>query len=482
MLFAFLLLFADAPTELESLVRKMANVYALVEANAADPVDANRGFYEGAVPGMLRQLDPHSVFFSPAQFDQLKEMQRSTSKGFGTVVSVLPGRVIVLQTLPGTPASRSGIEAGDEILAVNGIRLDWLTMDQLVDLLGESRQREARLDVRRIGSPRLLQFTMKPEALASPSVDRAFLLRDGIGFVRITSFEADTAKLAREAIEKLGGSSLKGLVLDLRNNPGGIMESALATAALFLEPGTRIVTVRGRAREGQEIDVPKGGSPYRFPLSVLINGKSASGSEIVAGGLQDHDRADIIGEASYGKGLVQSVYPLPQGCGMALTTAFYFTPSGRSIQRPLTGGQLEGRATWSSLSTQQEFRTGKGRAVKGGGGITPDHIAWPEGMTRLRMALDATGSFTAFATEFVRRTPKIDESFQVSDSTMDDYQLYMSERRIRPSVSEWSIDREWIRSRLLQEIFNLALGVEKGDEIEMRRDPQVNRALSALGQ
>jgi carboxyl-terminal processing protease len=482
MLFAFLLLFADAPTELEGLVRKMANVYALVESNAADPVDANRGFYEGVVPGMLRQLDPHSVFFSPAQFDQLKEMQRSTSKGFGTVVSVLPGRVIVLQTLPGTPASRAGIEAGDEILAVNGIRLDWLTMDQLVELLGESRQREARLDIRRIGSPRLLQFTMKPEALASPSVDRAFHLGDGIGLVRITSFEGDTAKLTREAIEKLGGASLKGLVLDLRNNPGGIMEPALATTALFLEPGTRIVTVRGRAREGQEIDVPTGGSPYRFPLAVLINGKSASGSEIVAGAMQDHDRGVILGEASYGKGLVQSVYPLPQGCGMALTTAFYFTPSGRSIQRPLAGGQLDGRATWASLSTQPEFRTQKGRALKGGGGITPDQVVWPEGMTRLRQALDATGSFTAFATEFVRKNPKIDDRFLVSDSVMDDFQVYMSERNIRPSVSEWSVDREWIRGRLHQEIFNLALGVEKGDEIELRRDPQVRRAIAALGQ
>jgi carboxyl-terminal processing protease len=480
MLFAFLLLFADAANELEAVVRKMANVYALVEANAADPVDANRGFYEGAVPGMLRQLDPHSVFFSPAQFDQLRQMERSTARGFGTVVSVLPGRVIVLQTLPGTPAARSGIEPGDEIVAVNGIRLDWLDMEQLVGLLGETRQREARLDVRRSGSSRILQFTMKPEHLASPSVDRAFLLSEGVGYVRITSFEGDTAKLARAAIEKLGGASLKGLVLDLRDNPGGFMDSALATAALFLEPGAKIVGVRGRARQGEEITVPAGGTPYKFPLSVLINAKSASGSEIVAGAMQDHDRGAVVGQPSYGKGLVQSVYPLPEGCGLALTTAFYFTPSGRSIQRPLTGGQLDGRARWASLEEQTEFHTQSGRPVKGGGGIVPDHPAYPEHVTRLRAALDITASFTSFATDFVRRTPGIDPSFTVSNTLLDDFQLYLSERRIRPGVSEWSVDREWIRSRLHQEIFNLALGVEKGDEIELRRDPQVRRAAEVL--
>ena len=479
MTLALLLLFADV-NDVEATLRKMANVYATVEANAADKVDPNRSFYEGAIPGALRRLDPHSVFFDPVQFDQLKEMQRSTSKGFGTVVSVLPGRVIVLQTLPGTPAARSGIEAGDEIIAVNGIRLDWLEMEQLIELLGETRQREAKLDVRRIGSPRILQFTMKPEHLASPSVDRAFLLREGVGFVRITSFEGNTGKLAKEAVDKLGGAALKGLVLDLRNNPGGVMGSALETAALFLEPGKKLVTVRGRARDGEEIVVPEGGSPYTFPLAVLINGKSASGAEIVAGAMQDHDRATIVGEPSYGKGLVQSVYPLPQGSGMALTTAFYFTPSGRSIQRPLPGGQLDAGSRWANLAGQTEFRSAKGRAVKGGGGIVPDRIAWPEGGSRLRAALDATASFTSFATEYLRKNPTVSETFTVSDRMMDEFQVYVSERSIRPGVSEWSVDRDWMRSRLQQEILNLSVGVDKGDEVEFRRDPQVRAAVEAL--
>jgi carboxyl-terminal processing protease len=476
---AFLLLFAES-FELDAVVKKLAQVYALVEEHAANRVDPNPTLYEGAIPGMMRQLDPHSVFFTPGQFDQLKELERATSKGFGTVVSVLPGRVIVLQTLPGTPSARSGIEPGDEILAVNGLRLDWMTMDQLIEVLGESRRREAVLDVRRQGSPRMLQFNMKPESLESPSVDRAFVLRDGIALVRVTSFESNTGKLVKEAIEKLGGAALRGLILDLRNNPGGIMTSALETAALFLEPGKKVATLRGRARQSEEIVVPDSATPYRFPLAVLINGKSASGSEIVAGAMQDHDRASIAGEPSYGKGLVQSVYPLPHGCGMAVTSAFYFTPSGRSIQRPLAAGQLDGQARWANLEGQTEFRTVGGRVVKGGGGIEPDHIVLPEAINRLRAVLDVSAWFTTFATAYARRNTGIDASFQVSDALLAEFQTYLVERNVRPSASDWSQDHDWIRSRLHQEIFNQALSVEKGDEVELRRDPQVLKALETL--
>jgi carboxyl-terminal processing protease len=463
---ALLLLFfalqaAAQDNDLENAIRVFTGVYAKVEANAADKVDPNRAVYEGALPSLLRKLDPHSVFFTPDQFQQLRELERSTSKGFGTVVSILPGRVIILQTIPGTPSARSGIEPGDEILAVNGIRLDWLDMDQLIGLLGESRRREAKLDVRRQGISRLMQFTLVPEEMASASVDRAYLLEPGIGYVRIASFEGETGKQAKQAIEKLGGRALRGLVLDLRNNPGGILTSALETAALFLPPGTTLLAIRGRARQAEETRAPDLGEPYQFPLAILINGKSASAAEIVAGAMQDHRRATIIGEPSFGKGLVQSIYPLSQGTGMALTTAFYFTPNGRSIQRPLADGQLRG----------PEGSTG---------GIHPDHLVMPAQLSRLRAAIEATGSLTSFATDYVRKHAGITGDFTVSNAMMDDLKVYLSERQISPGVSEWSLDREWIRSRLQQEIFNLALGVEKGDEIEARRDPQVIKAMELL--
>lgn len=457
------MLFQPSANDLKDTIRTFTQAWALVEGNAATPPDANSAIYEGALPSLLRTLDPHSVFFSPAQFEQLKEMQKSTSKGFGTIVSVLPGRVIVLQALDGAPGARAGIAAGDEIIAINNYRLDMLNMEQLIALLGETRRQQAQLWVRRAGSARPLQFTLTPEELASPSVDRAFLLKPNVGFVRITSFEGETGKQVKAAIEKLGGASLQGLVLDLRNNPGGLLPSAMETAALFLDPGQIIVSVRGRARQLEETRVPKDNTPYRFPVAALINEKTASASEIVAAALQDHKRGTILGTASFGKGLVQSVYPLSEGTGMALTTAFYFTPNGRSVQRPLQDGQL---SHYTHLGTDA--------------GLRPDFEVRPEPMTRLRAYLDSTGILTNYATEALSKGLKVDAAFDVSNQLLDDLQLFLSERNVRPALAEWSADREWIRSRLLQEILNQALGVEKGDEVELRRDPAVLRALTAL--
>ena len=224
---------ASGQEDLTKDVKRLVDAYSILETYSADPVDPEKVFNQGALPGLLRRLDPHSVFFDPGQFEQVKQMQESTTKGFGTVVSILPGRVIVLQATPGTPSGRSGIAPGDEILAVNNIRLDRLDLDQLVELLGQSRQRPAKLDVRRPGNVRLMQFTLVPEEMQAPSVDRAFLVKPGYGYVRVTSFEEKTAVQIKEAIEKLGGRDLKGLILDLRKNPGGLVTAALGHSLSF---------------------------------------------------------------------------------------------------------------------------------------------------------------------------------------------------------------------------------------------------------
>lgn len=472
---AFLLFAAD---DLESSFKRLMDVYAIAEEQAADPVDANRAFYEGAIPGMLRKLDPHSIFFDPGQFQQLQELEKSTRKGFGTVVSVLPGRVIILQTLPNTPSTRAGLEPGDEILAVNNIALGGLTMEQLIGLLGQTRQSQAKLDVKRQGNARLLQFLLTPADVDSPPVDRAFLLQDGVGYVRVTSFDQKAGEQVKAAIEKLGGASLKGLVLDLRDNPGGLMPAGLETASLFLKPGQQIVSVKGRRIEGQqEIKVPDNSAPYAFPLAVLVNAKSASASEIVAGAIQDHDRGIIVGQKSFGKGLVQSVYPLSSDTGLALTTAFYYTPSGRSIQRPLSGTQLEAASTAAGPTAH----TDRGRSVEGGGGIRPDFEAFPQQHSQLMEVLDGTGSFPSFATEFLRKHRDVTDRFEATPAVLGEFQGFLVDKGFAPPVSQWSADREWIRSRLQQEILNQAIGVEKGDEIELRRDPVVKRALQELG-
>ena len=470
---------ADSLDPMPAEVKRFIDVYSIMEEMNADPVNSEQAFYQGAIPGMLRKLDPHSVFFDPGQFEQLKQMQSSTHKGFGSVVSLLPGRVIVLQALAGTPSAKSGIEPGDEILAINNIRLDRLNLDQLVELLSESRQQPAHLDVRRGGNVRLLQFTLVPEEMQSPSVDRQFMLRPGVGYLRVASFDEKTGQEIHESLEKLGGSKLKGLVLDLRNNPGGLVTAAVETASLFLRPGQAIVTMRGRNVPEKAEKVPEKATPYEFPVAILVNNKTASASEIVSGALQDHDRAIILGEPSFGKGLVQSVFPLTQGTGVALTTALYYTPSGRSIQKPLNQEQFELGETTAHPNSRSDFLSDKGRPLQGGGGIIPDIAVEAQPYSRLRTALEASGSFPTFATEFLR-TNKVDEKFEVTPKVLDQFQAWLYERQIQPSFSEWSSETDAIRARLKTEIFNQALGVEKGDEIDAQRDAVIQRAVEAL--
>jgi carboxyl-terminal processing protease len=469
-----------AADDLDSQMKSVVQAYSLLEQNAADPVSSEQAFYQGAIPGLLRRLDPHSVFFDPDQFEQLKRMEQSTQKGFGSVVSLLPGRVIVLQTLPGTPSAKAGLTPGDEIVGINGYLISRLDLDQLTALLGQSRQQQAQLEVRRGGSARLLHFVLTPEEMQSPSVERTFFVGAGIGYVRVSSFDEHTAADLKKAIEKLGGDRLAGLVLDLRNNPGGMVNAAIDTAALFLQPGTRIVTVRGRHVPEKSEAVPSIAQPYGFKLAILINEKTASASEIVSGAMQDHDRATIIGTSSFGKGLVQSVFPMSQNTALALTTALYYTPSGRSIQKPLDASRFELAATTAHPTAERDFHTDKGRKVTGGGGIQPDFVIFPPAMNRLRAVLDASGSFTNFATDYLRSN-KVTDEFEVTPQIVAQFQVFLSERGIQPGVSEWSVEREFVTNRLKTEIFNQAFGVEKGDEVEAQRDPVILKALEVIG-
>jgi carboxyl-terminal processing protease len=475
MIVPLLFLFAVPPSteELESALKRFSQVLAIVQEQAADPVNTQDAVYQGAIPSMLRRLDPHSIFFDPQQNEQLKEMEKSEQKGFGTIVSILPGRVVVLQAMPGTPSAKAGLQPGDEIVAVNNIALARLEFEQIVGFLSEARQREAHIVVRRPSDARPLQFVLDPELVDAPSVDRAFLLRPGIGYIRVTGFDPQTAKQLKDGIEKLGGDKLQGLVLDLRDNGGGVVQAALAAASYFLQPGQRILSVKGRSIEDQQVDAPKTGTPYAFKLAVLMNEKTASASEILAGSLQDHDRATIVGVPSFGKGLVQNVFSLSGDTALALTTAFYYTPSGRSIQKQLASGQL------AVEKQNEQFHTDSGRTVTGGGGIRPDILVAPEAPTRLRMVLDGSGIMTSFATEFTQKT-HVTQNFNVTPSVLEDFQIFAGQHQIQPSVADWLRDRDWIQNRLKQEIFNQSLGVAKGDEVEAQQDPVVRAAVDQM--
>ncbi len=469
--------------DLERSIRRLSEVLSVIQTRSADPADLGAALYQGAIPAMVRRLDPHSAFLDPQQFESLKEMQRSTEKGFGSVVSLNHGRVIVLQTLPESPSMRAGLAAGDEIVGINGYQVAALSIDQLVALLSQSRQQPAELMVKRPNFARLIPMTLTPEELADPSVREAFLLRDKVGYIKVANFEADTHTELRLAIEELGGRDLQGLVLDFRKNPGGVIEAAVRMAAMFLEPGQRILWIQGRDGPQEEVRVPPGNEPYHFPLAILVNDETASAAELVSGALQDHDRATIVGVRSFGKGLVQSVFELSEEAGLALTTARYLSPSGRPIQRSLDDCADFQFASCKDDAPPKSYPTDSGREILGGGGIAPDRRSLPRQYTPFEAWLKGSDSFLAFARNFVnRRREPIDASFDVTPAMLDEFQLDLSERGTRVTLSEWTATVEFIRQSLRQEIFNLTLGVEKGDEIELRNDPQVSTALDAIEQ
>ncbi len=478
--------FAESQKSVDDALRLFTSVYAQLEANAADPVNPEAAIFEGALPGAIRALDPFSAFLTPDRFAQLREMQTSREKGFGSIVSVLPGRITVLQVLPATPMSRAGIEPGDELIAVNNYLIQALDNEQILQLLGEARHGTVNVVVRRQGSERPLHFTLTPQEMDSRSVDRAFLLGDHIAYIRIKSFEGETARQFRDALEHLGGDKVRGLILDLRDNRGGVVDAALDVSSFLLPPGSVILSARGRAQEPVVERVPASAKPYTLPVVTLINGQTASAAEIVAGALRDHHRATLIGERSYGKGLVQQVLPLSMGTALALTTAYYFTPSGVSIQRPLALSQVKNQLPSGSAGAQ--------------GGIAPDEEVLPFPTNQFRYVLEGTGSFASFATEYLRaraaqdgqpsaakveqsggaQAEKLSEKFEIDGAILDEFQYFLSQRNIRPSLAMWTANADYIRIRLKTEIFNQGLGVSYGEKIEAQLDSGIQRALEIL--
>jgi len=469
----------DNPAEeLDPYLKQFLDVLNTVETTSAEAASTEKLFYEGAIPSMLRQLDPHTQFFDPERFQQLKQMQESEQKGFGSVVSVLPGQVIFLQTLPGTPSNKAGIQPGDELIAINNIAIQPLDPQQIVELLTEAREQKITAYIRRQGFSHPFQFTLTPELVDAPSVDRAFMLKPGYGYIRVASWDLQTAKQLHDALETLAPDKLRGLVIDLRNNPGGVVKASLDAASMFLEPGQRILTARGRSKEVDSSDVPRNARPYHFAMALIVNEKTASASEILSGALQDHDRATIVGEPTYGKGLVQSVMPLSGGTGLAITTAFYYTPSGRTIQKPLRDSALSD--TFAQKPSLPTYKTDKGRTVTGGGGILPDILVTPAPLTRLESVLDASGLMTAYATHYLANHSPLPAHFEVTADLLDEVKVELAARGIQPNVGEWISEAPWLKSRLKEEILTQAYGVSKGDEVLAQRDPQVQAALHAV--
>jgi carboxyl-terminal processing protease len=464
---------------------KFARIYQTLEQNYVTPLDPDRLILEGAVRGMLSSLDPFSSFFDQQQFEALQEQTSGEAIGFGSILYVQPGKITVIQTQQGSPSWRAGLSPGDQIVAVDGFWIDRLGLQQIVPLLEQAKTRPVHLSVVRPGDPTPEDISMKPAKVNLPTVDIAFRYPSGIGYVHVASFEARTPQETVDAIKELGAGNLKGLVVDLRNNPGGLLSSAVAFCSLFLKPGERVLTVEGRAVPQKAYQTLTAPLNLQLPLIVLVNGSTASAAEVVTAALQDHDRALIVGEPTFGKGVVESVMPLSGQMGLALLTAEYFTPSGRSIQKPLPGTALQDpvlgirtQGPGSPGTPTPIFRTDNGRRVMAGGGITPDVPVpdWkPDDWLNF---LNGAGMFTSFASQYVSSHGPVSKDFEPDSAILDAFRTFLENQRIRSPNRYWSQDQQYMKVRIRTEVFNLVFGLNDGNRVAAESDPQVQRAVS----
>ena len=461
---------------------RFAQVYGMVEQEALAPPDPDRAILDGGIRGMLATLDPFSSFFDKEQFELLQQQTRGEAVGFGSVLYLQAGKVLVLQTARGSPSWRAGLGPGDEIVEVNGTRVNRLDLNALVDLLRRSRSRPVRLGVIRPGGVMPQDIALNPARLESPTVDRSFLISSGLGYVHLTSFDQKTTQELFNAVNTLGGAALNGLVLDLRDNPGGVLDSAIAAASMFLPADVPVLSVRGRSAPEKNYRTLAAPARFNMSLVVLVNGNTASAAEVVAAALQEHDRAVIAGEMTYGKGVVESVFSLSENMGLMLTSAQYFTPSGRSIHRPRSGPGVApaNPAQETPPSKATAFRTMKGRPLTAGGGIIPDVMIPPHRLDPWLSYLNLRGAFTEFGEEYITLHRGIDKSFEPDDKVLNDFKDFLERKNIRVPEEHWAQDQDYLRMEIKAGILTLVFGLAVGEEIETRSDPQIQKAVTLL--
>lgn len=516
----------DAAEEIE---RDYHSAIAIVSSNYASDIDYEK-INQSAIQGMLSSLDPHSNFFTRAEFTKLQQDQEARFYGIGVTILRHRDGVYVQSAVEGTPAARAGLRYGDRILEVDGKDAREWTPDQVSKSVRGERGESVTLKVERAGkAPTPLYFTIVRDAVPLPSLRNAFMLRPATGYVEMRNgFSQATSEELRSAIQDLKAQGMRQLILDLRGNPGGLLDQAISVASQFLPRGHTIVSVRGREHSQPRVYQNTEADPEDFPLVVLINRGSASASEIVAGAMQDHGRGLVIGETSFGKGLVQRVFRMPFGTGLTLTTAKYYTPYGRLIQRDYSSGSLydyvaaryqaedeliepaadetpspvqEGVAASEPTPTPRPagpaVKTAGGRIFYGGGGITPDIKVRPLAASAPLRAYIFEAAFY-FTRELVAgqipgfESYRVERSqygrfprptdFPVTDRVIDAFREYVRRDAqllgLTPAQVNGNLD--FTKLRIRDEIVTAAYSIEAGGRVLLESDPQVLRAVEAL--
>jgi len=475
----------------QSSVHDFTKVLDVVQANYAEPVDIDKAVYQGAIPGMLRILDPHSNFFDARQFALLREDQRGKYYGVGMVVAPRENHTVVMSPYVGAPAYNAGIRPGDVIVKVDDKPTDGLTTSDVADMLKGAKGTIVKITVTREGYNDPLTFTVTRDEIPRHSVDIAFMYKPGVGYIRLSGFNETTDREIAEALKKLNAPSLDGLILDMRGNPGGLLNEAVAVGDMFLEKGQLIVSHHGRASSERKYVAIRGNQGNTVPLVILVNGNSASATEIVSGAVQDHDRGIVVGETTFGKGLVQTVTPLSENTGLALTTARYYTPSGRLIQRDYKSISLyEYHYERKVPEHPTEVKlTDSGRQVTGGGGITPDVVIAAPKLTKFQEQLiradvffpyeAGVGGFTRY---YLGTRPNVTKEFTADDAVMHDFRAYLAKHNVHYTEPEMAENNDWIKRKIKQEVFMSVFGQQEGFKVELEADPQVQKAVDSIPQ
>lgn len=464
-----------------------------------------------AIQGMLRTLDPHSNYYDRKAFEEMRMEQRSQYYGIGASILGRHRGVYIIETFKDTPAAQAGLRYGDQIIAIDGKSTETWNPDQVRDNLRGELGAEVKVTVSRAGVAEPVTVTLDRAAVDLPSISGYYIVKPGVGYIALSrGFHSTTSDELSSAVSALKAQGMNSLLLDLRGNPGGFLEQAIRVADKFLQRSQVILSVRGRGRGGDRDWSAESGTPETFPLVILIDDGSASASEIVAGAIQDHDRGMIVGEPSFGKGLVQTIYPLSGGAGLTLTTARYYTPSGRLIQRDYSNGssyEYHFRRNANGSNTppaphNDMRRTDTGRAVYGGGGIEPDIKVEAATVSDAQGTILTSGLFmfvrdlmagrVAVAPGFKRDAIEFDhqprpDEFVVNDQIMKAYRDFMVDflaKNPDASLTMKAVDEnfEWARQKIREEALIAAYGVDTQRRMMTDTDAQLQRAITEIPQ
>ncbi len=475
----------------------LTRIASLVRDNYVEEVDQER-LLDGAIEGMLMKLDPHSTYISPENSKQVQERFEGEFEGIGIHFDVINGVLTVMSPIPGSPAYAVGLRAGDKIVKIDGKSALGIKEYQVMERLKGPKGTKVRVTVSREGEENPLEFTITRDKIEISSVQSAFMIRPDVGYIWITRFSRKTAEEFDEALGKLKREGMKKLILNLRNNGGGYLDQAVQMVDRFIDKGQMIVYTRGRRPNSSEEHFAQRGAEHPlYPVIVMINNASASASEIVAGALQDHDRALIVGQTSFGKGLVQNKFELQNGAAVLLTVARYYTPSGRLIQRPYTEDRMAyiegaGASPTDSSETAKRpvyYTMNRQRRVYGGGGIAPDVALKADTLNALERRLDRENILFNFATHYAsaHRSELNDlgrfiASFELSRRDLADIRRVIEDRGIAVREEEFEASLDFIRRVIMQEIAVSRWGRDEQFQVNARLDPEVHQALNLFDQ